>query len=102
KTQFVIASPAQPGAAIQLDCFVAPLLAMTRKREGFRRRTALVSLRPVLRLRFHVGVEPRFLLPEFVEHILAAAITVRLIGQLHVTRRRAVTLERGVEALGLD
>jgi hypothetical protein len=25
----VIASPAQPGVAIQLDCFVAPLLAMT-------------------------------------------------------------------------
>jgi len=25
----VIASPAQPGAAIQLDCFVAVLLAMT-------------------------------------------------------------------------
>ena len=25
----VIASPAQPGVAIQLDCFVAALLAMT-------------------------------------------------------------------------
>ena len=31
--QFVIASPALPGVAIQLDCFVAALLAMTGGRK---------------------------------------------------------------------
>ena len=31
RNPIVLASLAQPGVAIQLDCFVAPLLAMTTK-----------------------------------------------------------------------
>jgi hypothetical protein len=33
----VIASPAQPDGAIQLDCFVASLLAMTNDRAAWKR-----------------------------------------------------------------
>jgi hypothetical protein len=31
---FVIASPTRPGVAMQLDCIVAPPLAMAAKRES--------------------------------------------------------------------